>query len=199
MGGAVAMQLAAQAPGRVRPLVLGAPAGFGREVALSLRLLTIPPLCRLATRTWSPRTARRLEKSLFYDAAMVTPERVQFGYRLARRPEGTRVLLETLTALGGPRGAHVGWRTTLLDVMADRAVTYRLWSAAGSRPAAGGTPVLDWCAQTISQLGEVHGTSGYRYLERLANIGRWRRAVRAGRRRLRRRRCARAGLRLCGL
>ncbi|MGV9635529.1 alpha/beta fold hydrolase [Nocardia rhamnosiphila] len=128
LGGAVAMQLAAQAPGRVRSLVLAAPAGFGREVALSLRLLTIPPLGRLVTRTWSPRTARRLEKSLFYDAAMVTPERVQLGYRLARRPEGTRVLLETLTSLGGPRGAHAGWRTTLLDVMADRAVpTLIVW------------------------------------------------------------------------
>lgn len=128
LGGAVAMQLSAQAPGRVRSLVLAAPAGFGREVALSIRMLSIPPLARLVMRTWSPRAARRLEKSLFHDTSMVTEERIQLGYRLARRLDGTRVLLETVAALGGPRGAYAAWRTELLEVMAARAVpTLIVW------------------------------------------------------------------------
>ncbi|GGL47230.1 alpha/beta fold hydrolase [Nocardia jinanensis] len=128
LGGAVAMQLSAQAPGRVRSLVLAAPAGFGREVALSIRMLSIPPLGRLIMRTWSPRASRRLERSLFHDTAMATEERIQLGYRLARRPDGTRVLLETVTALGGPRGTYAGWRAALLEVVADRAVpTLIVW------------------------------------------------------------------------
>ncbi|NKY36430.1 alpha/beta fold hydrolase [Nocardia speluncae] len=128
LGGAVAMQLAAQAPGRVRSLILLAPAGFGREVALSLRILSIPPVGRLAVRTWSPKTSRRMEKSLFCNVTMVTDERIQLGYRLARRPDGARVLIETLTALGGPRGVHEGWRTALLEVMAASGVpTLIVW------------------------------------------------------------------------
>ncbi|WP_051165172.1 alpha/beta fold hydrolase [Nocardia testacea] len=128
LGGAVAMQLFAQAPDRVRSLILAAPAGFGREVALTVRILSIPPLGRLIMRRWSPSAARRLEKSLFHDTAMVTEERIQLGYRLAQRPDGTRVLLETVTALNSPRGARAGWRTELLEGMAARAVpTLVVW------------------------------------------------------------------------
>jgi pimeloyl-ACP methyl ester carboxylesterase len=46
LGGAVVMQLSVQAPHRARSLVLVNSAGFGREVALALRLLAVRPLGR---------------------------------------------------------------------------------------------------------------------------------------------------------
>ena len=128
LGGAVAMQLSVQAPERIRSLVLIDNAGFGRKVALSVRMMTFAPLARLMMRKPSVQAARRLENTLFHNTAMVTEERIQLGYRLAQRPHGTRVFIETAAALGGPRGAHAGWRTALLKDMAIRAVpTLVVW------------------------------------------------------------------------
>ncbi len=42
LGGAVALQFAVDHPERVRTLALADPAGFGREVTVALRLLTVP-------------------------------------------------------------------------------------------------------------------------------------------------------------
>jgi pimeloyl-ACP methyl ester carboxylesterase len=114
LGGAVALQLSVQAPQRVRDLVLVNSAGFGREVTLALRLLALRPLARLLLRRPSRGAARRSELSIFADPSFATTERVELGLRLAGRPEGTRVLLETAGALGGLRGVHPRWRRELL-------------------------------------------------------------------------------------
>jgi pimeloyl-ACP methyl ester carboxylesterase len=118
LGGAVALQLASQAPQRVRSLVAVNSAGFGREVAAMVRLLSIRPLGQLLMSRPSLGAARRLELSLFDDPTFVTDERVALGFRLARRPEGTRVFLDTAAALGSFRGAHEEWRGTLVDAVA---------------------------------------------------------------------------------
>jgi pimeloyl-ACP methyl ester carboxylesterase len=117
LGGAVAMQLAVQAPDRVASLVLVNSAGFGREVTIALRLLAIRPLGRLLLRP-SRNSARRVERSLFHDQAFVTQARVEHTFALAQRPHAARVLLETVRGLGTFRGVHPQWRQTLLRAVA---------------------------------------------------------------------------------
>lgn len=128
LGGAVAMQLSLQAPDRVRTFILADSAGFGREVAASVRLLSIRPLGRVLLARPSRKSARRLERSLFHDKSFVTDERVELNYRLSMRPRGTEVFLETASALGGIRGVHVRWREILVSAMADRKIpTLVVW------------------------------------------------------------------------
>ncbi|MCC3298440.1 alpha/beta fold hydrolase [Arthrobacter caoxuetaonis] len=128
LGGAVVMQLAAQSPHRVRSLVLANSAGFGREVALPVRLMSFRPLGKILMCKPSPASARRLELSLFHDPELVTDERVQLGHRLASRPHGTRVFLDTAAALGTIRGTRAEWRRELMeDLTASRVPTLVIW------------------------------------------------------------------------
>ena len=115
LGGAVSMQLAVQSPDRVRSLVLSNSAGFGKEVALPVRLMSVRPLGKLMMSKPSPASARRLELSLFNDPALVTDERVDLGFRLASRPHGTQVFLDTAAALGTIRGSREEWRKVLIE------------------------------------------------------------------------------------
>jgi pimeloyl-ACP methyl ester carboxylesterase len=118
LGGAVAMQLLTSAPDRVTTLTLVNSAGFGKEVTLALRVLAIPGLGVRLLRRIDARAARRIERSLFYDRAYVTQERVDFALQVAARPDNARVFLETARALGGFRGIHEPWRRTLLAEVA---------------------------------------------------------------------------------
>ncbi|GLY22928.1 alpha/beta fold hydrolase [Micromonospora sp. NBRC 101691] len=117
LGGAVAMQLAVRDPARVASLVLVNSAGFGREVALALRILAIRPLGRVLLRP-NRLTARRVTRSLFHDPVHATEARVAHTLALAREPHAARVMLETLRSLGGLRGVHPQWRAALLDAVA---------------------------------------------------------------------------------
>ena len=119
LGGAVAMQVAVQAPHRVASLVLVDSAGFGREVTLTLRLLAIRPLGRLLLRRPSRLGARQVERSLFDDPALATDARIDHAYRLAQRPHAARVLLETGRNLGTLRGVRPEWRQRLLEAVAE--------------------------------------------------------------------------------
>jgi pimeloyl-ACP methyl ester carboxylesterase len=128
LGGAVAMQLSVQAPDRVRTLVLVNSAGFGREVTIVLRILAIRPLARLLLRRPNAKATRRTERLIFHDPALVTDERVETALRLAGRPHGAAVLLETLRALGGLRGVKPVWRRQLMDEVSARGVpTLLIW------------------------------------------------------------------------
>ncbi|OZV80396.1 alpha/beta hydrolase [Micromonospora echinospora] len=117
LGGAVAMQLAVRDPARVSSLVLVNSAGFGREVALALRILAIRPLGRVLLRP-NRLTARRVTRSLFHDPVHATEARVAHALAMAREPHAARVMLETLRSLGGLRGVHPQWRADLLDAVA---------------------------------------------------------------------------------
>jgi pimeloyl-ACP methyl ester carboxylesterase len=117
LGGAVAMQLAVRDPARVASLVLVNSAGFGREVALALRILAIRPLARVLLRP-SRLSARRTTRALFHDPAHATEARIAHTLALARESHAARVMLETLRSLGGLRGVHPQWRTELLDAVA---------------------------------------------------------------------------------
>jgi pimeloyl-ACP methyl ester carboxylesterase len=117
LGGAIAMQVAVQAPHRVASLVLVDSAGFGREVTLALRLLAIRPLARLLLRPsrWG---ARQAERSIFHNPAFATDARIEHAYRLAQRPHAARVLLELSRSLGTLRGVRPEWRKHLLEAVA---------------------------------------------------------------------------------
>lgn len=129
LGGAVAMQVAVQAPHRVASLVLVNSAGFGREVTLALRLLAIRPLGRLLLRP-SRSGTRQVERSLFHDPAFATDARIEHTYRLAQRPDAARVLLETVRGLGTLRGVRPQWRERLLGAVAEHGIpTFVMWGA----------------------------------------------------------------------
>ncbi|WP_425860821.1 alpha/beta fold hydrolase [Arthrobacter sp. TWP1-1] len=128
LGGAVAMQLAARSPERVRSLVLANSAGFGREVALPVRMMSVRPLGKLLLSKPSTASARRLELSLFNDPQLVTDERVNLGFRLASRQHGSWVFLDTAAALGTFRGTREEWRKELMDnLTASRVPTLVIW------------------------------------------------------------------------
>jgi pimeloyl-ACP methyl ester carboxylesterase len=118
LGGAVAMQLAVDAPDRIASLALVNSAGFGREVTIDLRLLAIRPLGRLLLRP-SRYGARRVERRLFHDPTFVTQARVEHAFALAQRPHAAKVLLATVRSLGTIRGVRPQWRKTLLRSLAE--------------------------------------------------------------------------------
>ena len=118
LGGAVAMQVAVEAPRRIASLVLVDSAGFGREVSLGLRLLAIRPLGRLLLRPSRP-GARKVERSIFHDPAFATDARIEHAWWLAQRPHAARVLLEISRSLGTLRGVRPQWRQRLLEGVAE--------------------------------------------------------------------------------
>lgn len=128
LGGAVVMQLAVQQPDRVRSLVLVGSAGFGREVALPVRLMSVRPIGEAMLSKPSRAASRRLEESLFHNPDLVTPDRVELGYQLSVRPGGSQVFLDTAAALGTFRGTRKEWRQDLLSALAAQAVpTLVVW------------------------------------------------------------------------
>ncbi|WP_045747866.1 alpha/beta fold hydrolase [Actinoplanes rectilineatus] len=114
LGGAVAMSMLTIRPDAVSTLTLVNSAGFGKEVTLALRLLAVPGLGRRLLRRIDARTVPRLERTLFADRALVTPERVATALRIARQPDFAPVYLEVARALGGLRGVAPAWRADLL-------------------------------------------------------------------------------------
>jgi 2-hydroxymuconate-semialdehyde hydrolase len=114
LGGAVALSMQAAHPDRVSGVVLAAPAGFGHEVVLDLRLLAIPAVGHVLLRHVSRAAARRTERALYHDGAFVTDERIEHALRLAARPGRTELFLDVIRELGTVRGIRPGWRSALL-------------------------------------------------------------------------------------
>jgi pimeloyl-ACP methyl ester carboxylesterase len=127
LGGAVAMAFAAENPQRVRDLVLVNSAGFGREVALGLRLLALRPLTRVLLRPRRSAAARSL-RDIFHDPSFSTEERVDQAFALAQRPR--EAMLEMGRDLGTLRGIRAGWRRDLLARLAEHDLpTLVVWGA----------------------------------------------------------------------
>ncbi|MEV0900117.1 alpha/beta fold hydrolase [Actinoplanes sp. NPDC049802] len=114
LGGAVSMTMLAGAPERVSTVTLVNSAGFGKEVTVALRLLAVPGLGRRMLRRVDRLTAPRMERMIFADRALVTPERVEMAIRIARQPDFASVYLEIAKELGGLRGVAAAWRADLL-------------------------------------------------------------------------------------
>jgi 2-hydroxymuconate-semialdehyde hydrolase len=121
LGGAVSMQMLVDDPARVRTLTLVNSAGFGKEVTIALRMLAIPGLGRRLLNRIDKVSAPRLERSVFADRAMVTPERIAMAIKLSRQPDFAAVYLEVARALGGFRGIAPRWRSELLPRVAGHA------------------------------------------------------------------------------
>ncbi|WP_208971265.1 alpha/beta fold hydrolase [Kineococcus rubinsiae] len=117
LGGAVAQAVAVRIPSRVRSLLLADPAGFGRTVTWALRIVAVRPLAKRLL-TPSLQAARRNQRGIFHDRAMVTPERVERAFRLASRPHGPQVMAETAHDLGTVLGVRPGWRRRLVPAVA---------------------------------------------------------------------------------
>jgi 2-hydroxymuconate-semialdehyde hydrolase len=118
LGGAVSMTMLAATPDRVSTLTLVNSAGFGKEVTVALRLLAVPGLGRQMLRRVDRLTAPRMERMIFADRALVTPERIEMAIRIARQPDFAPVYLEIAKQLGGLRGVAAAWRTELLASLA---------------------------------------------------------------------------------
>jgi pimeloyl-ACP methyl ester carboxylesterase len=119
LGGAVSMRLLADDPGQVASLTLVNSAGFGREVAAVLRIMSLPYAGKILLSRMDPRAVRQVERSLFADRALVTPERIAHGLAVASRPDNAAVFLETTRALGTFRGIRPRWRAELLAAVAE--------------------------------------------------------------------------------
>ena len=114
LGGAIALQILALRPARVASLGLINSAGFGREVTVLLRMLTVPGLGQLSTRRPTRASARLLERTIFADPALATKARIDHALAIARQAHSGTVLRETAVALGTPaRGIKPGWRRQL--------------------------------------------------------------------------------------
>ncbi len=120
LGGAVAMRMLVRDPGRIASLTLVNSAGFGKEVALFLRVLAVPGVGRRLMSRVDRRAAWRVERSLFADRAHVTEERIAFAMRVAGRPGHAPVFLEAARSIGGLRGVRSRWRRELLAKVAEQ-------------------------------------------------------------------------------
>ena len=118
LGGAVAQTFAAQYPERSTALVLVASAGFGKEVILALRLITVPGLGELLMKP-SKRGAERVVRSFFYNPDLVTEERITHTLDLARQPGAGRAFLAAARNLGTWRGVRAAWREELSRRLAE--------------------------------------------------------------------------------
>lgn len=84
MGGAVAYTAAVSQPQRIRSLALVAGGGVGTEVALFLRLCTLPGVPTLSRLVGRPEQARGVLRTCFYDARRISQtlyeEAERYGY-----------------------------------------------------------------------------------------------------------------------
>ncbi|KAA1397808.1 alpha/beta fold hydrolase [Aeromicrobium ginsengisoli] len=128
LGGAVAQQLLTLASDRVASLVLVNSAGFGKEVALPLRLMSTPLLGRFLTSHTTPTTARVAERLGYADPSLATPLRVDHAMAIARQPGTGKVVWETAQALATLRGVRPEWRKSLIErVAAEGKPTLVVW------------------------------------------------------------------------
>jgi pimeloyl-ACP methyl ester carboxylesterase len=118
LGGAVALQLLIQRPERVASLVLVNSAGFGREVTLLLRMLTLPVIGRMATRRTTRASARILERSIFADRSLASRQRIEHAVAIGRQPDSGFVMREIAGELATGRAVKDDWRAELSSAAA---------------------------------------------------------------------------------
>ena len=111
MGGAVAYMTAVSAPGRVRSLTLAAAGGMGKDIALFLRLATLPGMGTL-TRLFGRRSqGREVLRTCFFDPSRIPDTLYQESerYGFDSYPEFVRALRSSVTIRGVRGDVHSHW------------------------------------------------------------------------------------------
>jgi len=109
LGGRIVLECARMDPARVRSMVLVAPAGVGRETALSMRLAAVPILGEVITHP-SLMGTRMLWQLAFHDPSFLTRDFVATRYALASEPGAQQAVLRTLrgfVSFGGFRRRQI--------------------------------------------------------------------------------------------
>jgi pimeloyl-ACP methyl ester carboxylesterase len=111
MGGAVAYMTAVSSPERTRSLTLVASGGLGTDIALFLRLVTLPGAITLARLVGSPRQGREVLRTCFFDAARIPETLYQESerYGFTSYPEFVRALRDGVTIFGVKRALREHW------------------------------------------------------------------------------------------
>ena len=111
MGGAVAYMTAVTAPERVRSLTLAASGGLGRDIALFLRLATLPGMVTLARFVGRPSQGREVLRTCFFDPSRIPDtlyeESERYGFE--SYPEFVRALRSGVTIRGVRGDIHSHW------------------------------------------------------------------------------------------
>ncbi len=111
MGGAVAYMAAVTAPERVRSLALVASGGLGTDIALFLRVATLPGMITLARIFGRPAHGREVLRTCFFDPARIPQtlyeEAERYGF--ASYPEFVRALRSGVTISGVRPALRARW------------------------------------------------------------------------------------------
>ena len=103
-------------------------AGFGKEVALRLRLLTVPVLGRAMSRRVTPSGIRMIEHLNFANPDLATPMRIKHALAIAAQPGTVQVVWETGQGLASARrGIGSRWRESLLRKVAADEPSLVVW------------------------------------------------------------------------
>jgi pimeloyl-ACP methyl ester carboxylesterase len=114
LGGGLALFFALKYPDKVDKLVLADPAGMGREVIGLFKIISIPVVGELLSKS-SRRSVRSLWKNIVYDPALVTDELVEQTYNLAAMDGANKALLATARAGINFRGQRENQRRRALE------------------------------------------------------------------------------------
>jgi pimeloyl-ACP methyl ester carboxylesterase len=111
MGGAIAYMTAVTAPSRIRSIVLVAPGGLGRDVALFLRACSLPGFGLVARLPRPRRAARQVLRTCFYDHRNISPELYAEAerYGTSSFPEFVRALTAGVGIRGVRRSLRDAW------------------------------------------------------------------------------------------
>jgi pimeloyl-ACP methyl ester carboxylesterase len=114
LGGGIVLSIAIRSPEKVDKLVLVDSAGMGRDVIIDFRLVSIPILGELLSRT-SRKSVASLWRKIVYDPALVTDELIEETFKLATLPGAHKALLTTLRAGIGIRGQRADQRRRITE------------------------------------------------------------------------------------
>lgn len=104
-GGLIALEYAYQFPERVAGLVLVGSVGFGQELALFLRLMSVPLLGEVMS-VPSRRNVRALLKIIFYDPDAIPPDIIEEMYGYRKSPGAKKAVLKALRSGVSLAGLH---------------------------------------------------------------------------------------------
>lgn len=103
MGGAIALQFALRYPQQVERLILSASAGLGKEVALFLKILSLPILGEWLSRP-SRNGSEQFWKEMVFDRVKITPTLIDKDYEVSAIPGAQQSFLRALRSLVNIQG-----------------------------------------------------------------------------------------------